>query len=75
VRENASDGYCVIGIDVRGVPRDNAYRTIADHLPETASYVDAMYELYVRMKIARGMEAAEQGRVAAHDKVKRRFAK
>ena len=48
-------------------------RTIADHLPDSASYVDAMYELYVRMKIARGMQAAEEGRVIPHDEVKRRF--
>jgi len=48
-------------------------RTIADRLPDSASYVDAMYELYVRMKIARGMQAAEEGRVVPHDEVKRRF--
>ena len=48
---------------------------IADHLPGTASYGDAMYELYVRMKIARGRQAAEEGRVIPHDEVKRRFVK
>ena len=50
-------------------------RTIAERLPDSASYVDAMYELYVRMKIARGMAAAEEGRVISHDEVKRRFSK
>lgn len=48
---------------------------IADHLSGTASYGDAMYELYVRMKIARGRQAAEEGRVVPHDEVKRRFVK
>jgi predicted transcriptional regulator len=48
---------------------------IADHLSGTASYGDAMYELYVRMKIARGRKAAEEGRVISHDEVKRRFVK
>lgn len=50
-------------------------REIADHLPETASYNDAMYELYVHMKVAKGRQAAEEGRVIPHDEVKRRFSK
>ena len=48
---------------------------IADHLPSNASYEDAMYELYVRMKITRGKEAAEAGRVFDHQEVKRKFLK
>jgi predicted transcriptional regulator len=48
---------------------------IADRLPGTASYSDAMYELYVRMKIAKGRQAAEEGRSVPHDEVKRRFLK
>jgi predicted transcriptional regulator len=48
-------------------------RAIADRLPDSASYVDAMYELYVRMKIARGMQAAEEGRVVPHESIKHRF--
>ncbi len=50
-------------------------RDIASHLPDTASYTDAMYELYVRMKIAQGKRAADEGRVVPHAEVKRRFAK
>jgi predicted transcriptional regulator len=46
---------------------------IAEHLPETAAYGDAMYELYVHMKIAKGRQAAKEGRVVSHDEVKRRF--
>ena len=48
-------------------------RSIADNLPEGASYADAMYELFVRMKVARALRAAEDGRVVAHEEVKRRF--
>jgi predicted transcriptional regulator len=48
---------------------------IAEHLPETASYGDAMYELYVHMKVAKGRLAAQEGRVISHDDVKRRFAR
>lgn len=48
---------------------------IAKHIPDSASYGDAMYELYVRMKVARGRKAADEGRVVPHAEVKRRFAK
>lgn len=50
-------------------------REITDHLPVTASYGDAMYELYVHMKIAKGRQAAAEGRVVPHEEVKRRFFK
>lgn len=48
-------------------------RDIADHIPESASYGDAMYQLYVRMKVAKGKQAADQGQLISHDEVKRRF--
>lgn len=35
---------------------------IADHLPDTASYSDAMYKLYIHMKVAKGRQAAREGR-------------
>ncbi len=50
-------------------------KEIAEHLPATASYADAMYELYVRMKIAHAKRAADEGRVIPHEEVKRRFVK
>lgn len=53
----------------------SALRAISDRLPDSASYADAMYELYVHMKVARGMEAADQGRVVPHDGVKRKFSR
>ena len=46
---------------------------IADYLPETASYADAMYELYVRMKVAAGRKAVSEGHVHSHEEVKSRF--
>jgi hypothetical protein len=49
-------------------------KNIADRLPESATYADAMYELYVRMKIAKGREAAAEGRVIPHEDVRRKFA-
>lgn len=50
-------------------------REIADRIPETASFSDAMYQLYVRMKVTNAKLAAEEGRVVPHDEVKKRFAK
>ena len=50
-------------------------RDIADRIPDSASYGDAMYQLYVRMKIAKGKRAADEGQGVPHDEVKRRFVK
>jgi predicted transcriptional regulator len=36
-------------------------------LPETATFEDAMYRLYVLEKIAKGEEAIEKGEVVSHD--------
>lgn len=48
-------------------------REIARRLSPSASYADAMYELYVRMKITRGKRAANEGRIISDTSVKRRF--
>jgi len=48
-------------------------RDIADRIPDSATYNDVMYQLYVRMKIAKGKQAAKEGRVVPHDEVKRRL--
>ena len=50
-------------------------RDIADRIPDSATYNDVMYQLYVRMKIAKGKQAAEEGRVVPHDEIKRKFVK
>ena len=50
-------------------------KSIADHLPANASYEDAMYELYVHMKIAQGKKSADEGRTFDHQEVKRKFLK
>jgi predicted transcriptional regulator len=42
-------------------------------LREDASWEDLIYQMYVRKKIERGIEAAEQGRVVTHEEVKRQF--
>ena len=55
-----------------GGVRDEAHKLI-DALPEEISWDDLIYQMYVRKKIAAGIEAAEQGRVVAHDEVKKQF--
>ncbi|MEI6082915.1 MAG: hypothetical protein WCS70_01290 [Verrucomicrobiota bacterium] len=48
-------------------------KEIAEHLPVTSSYTDAMYELSFRMKITHAKQAANEGRVIPHAEVKRGF--
>jgi len=48
---------------------------IAEHISPNASYADAMYELYVHMKIAQGKQAGDEGRAVSHEDVKRKFSK
>ena len=44
-------------------------------LPDKATWDDIMYEIYVRKKIAAGLQAADEGRVVPHEAVKKRFIK
>jgi hypothetical protein len=60
---------------MNAVTMKSELRDIADRIPDSASYSDAMYQLYVRMKIAKGRRAADEGHVIPHDEVKRRFVK
>ncbi len=47
--------------------------SIAKRLTSKSTYEDVMYELYVRMKISQGRQAADRGQVISHDEVKQRF--
>ena len=42
-------------------------------LPDEASWDDIMYEIFVKKKIERGITAADEGRIVAHEDVKRMF--
>lgn len=46
---------------------------IADHLPEQATFGDAMYALYVRQKLARSLEAANAGKVTSQKDMEKRY--
>ncbi len=42
-------------------------------LPESASWEDLMYEIYVRQKIDSGLADIEAGRVKTHEAICKRF--
>jgi predicted transcriptional regulator len=52
--------------------KEEALKLIHD-LPDETSWDDIIYQIYVRKKIEKGIEAADQGRVVAHDEVKKQF--
>jgi len=45
---------------------------IADYLPEQATFDDAMYAIYVRQKLARSLQAAEEGKVTSQEEMENR---
>lgn len=55
-----------------GNVKEEAMKLI-DGLPEEISWDDIIYQMYVKKKIERGIKAAEEGRMVAHDEVKKRF--
>lgn len=44
-----------------------------EKLPPSATWDDIFYQLYVRQKISEGIKAANEGKVASHEEVKKRF--
>jgi len=46
---------------------------IADHLPEQATFDDAMYALYVRQKLERSLQAAEEGQVTSQEEMEKHY--
>jgi len=44
-------------------------------LPDDSTFEDIQYQLYVRQKIERSVQAAAEGHVKSHDQVKQRLAK
>jgi predicted transcriptional regulator len=48
-------------------------RKLIEELPDQATWVDIMYEVYVRTKVEAGLKAAECGDIVAHDEVRQKF--
>lgn len=46
---------------------------IADHLPEQATFDDAMYAIYVRQKLARSLQATEEGKITSQEEMEKRY--
>ena len=53
--------------------KDEAIRLIQS-LPDDCSLEDIQYHLYVRQKVERGIQAAQEGRVVPQDEAERRVA-
>lgn len=48
-------------------------RKLAEQLPDSATWDEVMYEIYVRQKIADGELAIAEGRTLLHAEVKKRL--
>ena len=46
---------------------------VADHLPEQATFDDAMYALYVRQKLEKGLRDLDEGRTYTQAEVEQRL--
>jgi len=46
---------------------------IADHLPEQATFDDAIYALYVRQKLEEGLRDLDEGRTHTQDEVEQQL--
>ena len=50
-------------------------RKLLDRLPDTSSFEDIQYHIYVREKIEQGLQDMKKGRVLTQAEVERRMAK
>lgn len=48
-------------------------KKLIEKLPETATWDDIMYELYVKQKLRSALDAEQEGRVLPHEDVKKRL--
>ncbi len=46
---------------------------IADHLPEQATFDDAMYAIYVRQKLEEGLRDLDEGRTYTQEEVEQQL--
>ena len=50
-------------------------RQLLDRLPDSVSLEDIQYHIYVREKVARGIQDAEEGRVVTEEEFDRRMSR
>jgi hypothetical protein len=46
---------------------------IAAHLPEQATFDDAMYAIYVRQKLERSLQAAKEGHITSQEDMEKKY--
>jgi hypothetical protein len=54
-------------------PIKDEARRIVDQLPDTATWEDLIYRIYVRQSIEAGLKDAEEGHVESVEEVRRSF--
>jgi predicted transcriptional regulator len=50
-------------------------KNLLETLPDDATFEDIQYSIYVRQKIAEGLQDVEEGRLISHEEAKRRMAR
>ena len=50
-------------------------RNLLENLPDDSSIEDIQYHLYVRQKVQKGLQAAEEGRTITHEEAARRMSR
>ncbi len=80
VRTGTGDLFRVIPYDFVNEPQEiamhsakQAARELIEQLPDSVSWNDLMYELYVKQKIEDGLKELDEGRGIPHEEVKRRL--
>jgi len=48
-------------------------RALIDKLPDSVSWEDLLYEIYVRQKIAQGLADVDAGRTYSQEEIEREF--
>jgi predicted transcriptional regulator len=48
-------------------------REVIDQMPETASWDEIMYGIYVRAKVAEGLKDADAGNVVSQEEIEKQF--
>ena len=68
----------ILILNVGGSKMHSAKREVEEllkHVPDSASYEDIQYRIYVRQKIAQGEADAEAGRVLTQEETEKRMEK
>lgn len=50
-----------------------AAHELIDHLPEQATWDDVMYTMYVRQKLERSLQVAQEGKVTSQEDMEKRY--